>query len=231
MLSAVMVICIVLGRHVEQRRRVIAAVEMLVSQGDYVEFSEPEGTDDPKLFIFYPWSDSGVPDSVVTFQIKTEDIVIALSEIYSIRRLVLRTEERCDEWIKHLHRLRGLRELYIECPHMTDNAVHYLTRLRSLQTMFVESSGLTSNGIERLRQALPSCEIKVVGESSPPAAPVTLSAVPGLATTDGEEPSPWHLPPPVPYSSVKELFPDDSSNMAMPAVIGTSGLKSGRVDQ
>jgi hypothetical protein len=169
MLLTVTMCCLVLGWCAEKRRRLVNAIESIISGGDLVALQNSRGTpDDLTRLRLRFWDNSDLPRAVFMLGMESEDEVVTISEIESLQHLILFTDAPCDAWIRHLRNLKHLSYLRLRCPHLSDRAIDDLAALRSLTTLCLDSSAMTAEGLEKLRRALPTCRIYPLARSADP---------------------------------------------------------------
>lgn len=64
-----------------------------------------------------------------------------------------------DAGLASLVRLRQLRDLRIACTEVTDAGLEHIKRLPELRSLYLKDTKVTDQGVQRLREALPDCEI------------------------------------------------------------------------
>ena len=65
-----------------------------------------------------------------------------------------------DQGLSHLIGLDRLHELSILGNNVTDAGLRHVEKIKSLKQILIWSNKVTPEGIQRLKQALPNCEIK-----------------------------------------------------------------------
>lgn len=65
-----------------------------------------------------------------------------------------------DAGIAHLAKLRDLEQLDISAENVTDEGLRHLHGLGKLKTLRIFRCGVSQKGVQRLRQALPECQIE-----------------------------------------------------------------------
>ena len=66
-----------------------------------------------------------------------------------------------DEDLQHLILLKKLKYLYLSHSPLTDAGLRHLENMSQLRILGLKNTNVTPEGIERLKQALPQCEIRV----------------------------------------------------------------------
>jgi len=70
--------------------------------------------------------------------------------------------EITDQGLSHLSRLTDLDELLIHGSRITDEGLGYLRGLTRLKRLWLVNTSVTQSGVQRLRAALPNCEITLL---------------------------------------------------------------------
>lgn len=88
-----------------------------------------------------------------------DDMAPFLARCPKLRYLDLRATQIGDATAAQLHSLGELRYLQLEETRLTDEGVKSLADLKKLEFLSVAKTSVTTEGIQRLRAALPDCEI------------------------------------------------------------------------
>ena len=67
-----------------------------------------------------------------------------------------------DQGLAHLSGLRNLDELVIQGSRITDEGLGHLRGLTKLKQLWLVNTGASQAGVQRLRAALPNCEITLM---------------------------------------------------------------------
>lgn len=89
----------------------------------------------------------------------TDEGMAHLSKAKSLESLILFNTKVTDKGVAHLGSLQHLEYLSISSTHITDASVPTLSKLKSLKRLWTTGTSITSEGADRLRQALPHCEV------------------------------------------------------------------------
>jgi hypothetical protein len=169
MLLALTVGCLLFGRQVESRRRMIVAADELMNNGTnpYSTIRLADlgyyGPENHRAMLLRFWDAQALPYSVVVDYVRDERVLATVSQLTSIQKLNFGSPDPCDEWLRYLAPLQELRVLYLNCPMLTDRAIAHISRLNRLEQLLIcRETGMTANGILQLRRALPNCVLRVV---------------------------------------------------------------------
>jgi hypothetical protein len=66
-----------------------------------------------------------------------------------------------DSGLKHISQMTSLTMLIVEGRDVTDQGVHHLAKLVNLQELALTGTKVTSDGVQRLKAALPGCQVSV----------------------------------------------------------------------
>ena len=91
-----------------------------------------------------------------------------LSKKNNLEALILFNTAVTDDGVAQLTSLRRLQYLKIASSEITDDSIPYLSQLQSLQRLWTSGTSITSSGVDRLRRALPNCEVISHGEDEGP---------------------------------------------------------------
>lgn len=96
--------------------------------------------------------------------IRSQDLS-SLTRLPNLRTLWFYHPSIGDDGVRQIARLKRLRCLGLRLPCMTDEGLRYLRTMRRLKFLRIGEGGFSSSELQRLRAALPRCE--VVSEESP----------------------------------------------------------------
>ncbi len=93
-----------------------------------------------------------------------------LAGLASLQRLHLEKTRVTDAGLAHLAGLENLSYLNLYQTEVTDAGLAHLEGLKNLKSVYLWQSKVTPDGAERLRKALPECEVDMGWEAPEPAA-------------------------------------------------------------
>ena len=82
-----------------------------------------------------------------------------IANIPNLEMLGLSHAPITDEGIKHLVSLSKLVYLSVGCEGISDASIEYFVKMQSLRELELHNTKITPEGIDRIRKALPSCNI------------------------------------------------------------------------
>ena len=103
----------------------------------------------------------------------TDDGLKDLEGLSNLRRLHLENTKVSDAGLAHLKGLSNLEYLNLYGTQVTDAGLAELAGLKNLKSLYLWQTKVTPAGVERLKQALPKCEINTGWEQTASAASAT----------------------------------------------------------
>ena len=100
----------------------------------------------------------------------TDDGLKALEPLKNLRKLHLENTKIGDAGLTHLKGLTSLEYLNLYGTQVTDSGLAQLEGLKNLKALYLWQTKVTPAGVEKLKQALPKCEINTGWESPKDAA-------------------------------------------------------------
>lgn len=101
-------------------------------------------------------------------QLNTDEGLGYVSAARRLESLVLFNTKVTDKGIEHLAELKKIQYLKISSLEITDASVPQLSKLQSLKRLWTSGTSISAEGVDRLRSALPTCEvISSTGDESP----------------------------------------------------------------
>lgn len=89
----------------------------------------------------------------------SEELLEQLVRLKPLEKLSIRFTNLSDSGVASLSRMENLRELALSGTRITDASIAELGKMKGLQSLNVRWSSITPQGAERLRQALPECQV------------------------------------------------------------------------
>ncbi|HZZ78733.1 MAG TPA: hypothetical protein VFE62_09455, partial [Gemmataceae bacterium] len=89
--------------------------------------------------------------------------MLELRALQRLETLYVTAEQVTDDSVNVIAALRKLRRLGLDAPRFTDAGALALSRCRELEYLAIFKSALTAVGQQRLRDAMPDCEIQFFG--------------------------------------------------------------------
>jgi hypothetical protein len=169
MLLALTAGCLLLGWQVEERRRLMFAVERVQAARWQVGSLHTDAyfaytycvSYDPTQLVTRFWDAQMLPNRAVAHYVSDEQAFAAVTQLTTIETLYFTTLEPCDEWLRHLESLQRLKTLSVAFPTLTDRAIPHLCQLKGLECLAADCRGMTAEGLLQLRRALPNCEFTI----------------------------------------------------------------------
>ncbi|MFO0911856.1 MAG: hypothetical protein U0795_02780 [Pirellulales bacterium] len=82
-----------------------------------------------------------------------------LSQLKHLRYLGLQGTNATDQTVAAISSMKGLRRLRLGHNHVTDACIDDLSELTNLDNLGIQNTRISKEGLEKLRQALPHCEL------------------------------------------------------------------------
>jgi len=98
--------------------------------------------------------------SLVAFRTAiSDDSARILASLKTLESLSLGETAISDRTIAALNDLQNLRELFLAETNITDNSIHSICALEKLRLLHITGTKISKDGFERLKQALPACQM------------------------------------------------------------------------
>jgi internalin A len=100
-----------------------------------------------------------IESMVIRIALVGDEFFQGLAQSDHLRYIEVKEINLTDGGLRHLSHLAKLRDLLIEDADITDDGVQYLAALKKLKRLVLRDVRISEGGFERLRQALPNCQI------------------------------------------------------------------------
>lgn len=88
-----------------------------------------------------------------------DEEVLRISRFSKLRGIELQDSTVTDSGLANLRGLKEIEELNLRSTAITDAGLEFLRDLKSLEGIYLHNSTVTNEGVNKLKQALPDCEI------------------------------------------------------------------------
>jgi len=91
----------------------------------------------------------------------TDDGLKSIENLKNLRRLHLENTKIGDAGLSHLKNLSNLEYLNLYATHVTDSGLSELEGLKNLRALYLWQTKVTPDGAEKLKKALPQCQVNL----------------------------------------------------------------------
>ena len=102
-------------------------------------------------------------DDVTWAQLNTlefgDEEVLRISRFSKLKGIELQGSTVTDSGLANLRGLKEIEELNLRITAITDAGLEFLRDLKSLEGIYLHNTDVTREGVDKLKQALPDCEI------------------------------------------------------------------------
>ena len=106
----------------------------------------------------------------------SDDGLKAIENLKNLRRLHLENTKITDAGLTHLKTLTNLEYLNLYGTQVTDSVASELEGLKNLRALYLWQTKVTPDGVEKLKKALPQCQVNIGWEEPPKADPAKAEA-------------------------------------------------------